>query len=340
MLHFLPKLADFGIDVQFCPLFDDAYIERLYSGRRVDIVKTAAQYFRRIKLLLTRRDFDLVWIEKEILPWLPQHAEGWLVRGCPVVVDYDDAWSVRYHTHRNPLIRYLIGGKLERIARASVLTIVGNPTIANWARAAGAANVLRIPTVVDLSRYPSIPLPAPPFTIGWIGTPITARYLDIVAEPLRAFAAGRAVRFVTIGARPEFDIPGVEMCYQPWVESEEASMISRFHVGIMPLRDGTFERGKSGYKLIQYMAAGRPAIASPVGINAEIIHSSGAGYLASMSDEWVRAFRRFADDLPHAAELGMRGRQTVEAEYSLELAAPKLANALKEAARLGRGAAQ
>ena len=162
-------------------------------------------------------------------------------------------------------MRWTLGKKLERMARRADFVIVANKLLQSWAEDAGATSVTCIPTVVDLRRYPQTALPAPePFTIGWIGTPETAPYLDTTKGALKQVLAKENTRLLLDGAEPSFlPLPNVET--QSWSEAREANLLQRMHVGIMPLPQGAWEYGKSGYKLVQYMAASRPVVASPVG---------------------------------------------------------------------------
>ena len=169
--------------------------------------------------------------------------------------------GMRYSRSPNPLVRWTLGKKLERMARRADFVIVANKFLQSWAEDAGATSVTCIPTVVDLRRYPQTALPAPePFTIGWIGTPETAPYLDTIKGALKQVLAKENTRLLLVGPEPSFlPLPNVET--QSWSEAREANLLQRMHVGIMPLPQGAWEYGKSGYKLVQYMAASRPVVA-------------------------------------------------------------------------------
>src|SRR5262249_10574343 len=117
----------------------------------------------------------------------------------------------------------------------------------------------------------------------------------------------------------------------PWSEAEEGRELARCHVGIMPLVDGPWERGKCGYKLIQYMAAARPAVASPVGASTSIVIPGKTGFLASSMEEWIAVLSGLATDRERARTMGLAGRQRAEEMYSLQVRAPKLIEVLQEA---------
>lgn len=337
-LDFLPALRAAGVEVTPAPLFGDDYLRALYAGRRQGPAALAAAYARRLGDLLRARRYDLVWLEKEALPWLPAWVERALLGGVPYVMDLDDAWYHRYGLHRSGLVRGVLGGKLEALAGKARLVVAGNDHLADWARASGARDVLVLPTVIDLERYPPQPppqkLPAGrPFTVGWMGSPSSAPYLDLVA-PALAGLAGRA-RLLLVGAHgaePAGLPAGLPVEHAAWSEDGEAALLARFDAGIMPLLDGPWERGKCGYKLIQYMAAGRPVVASPVGVNTTLVHEGENGFLAADAAGWAAALGRLADDPDLRARLGAAGRRLVEERYSLQAVAPRLADALRGAA--------
>ena len=186
-LQYMAGLDEYDIDVHPAPFLDDDYLTDLYGGRRPSMRRIFGFYWERLRHLVRARDFDVVWIEKEVLPWLPHWVAMTALRSLPTVVDCDDAWHFRYSQSPNPLIRWTLGQKLEHIARRADFVIVANKFLKNWAENAGVRRVTCIPTVVDLRRYPRAPLPpAEPFTIGWIGTPETA--------PISTRSRGRCVR--------------------------------------------------------------------------------------------------------------------------------------------------
>ncbi len=235
----------------------------------------------------------------------------------PLVVDFDDAWHLRYSASVNPLVRWALGTKLERIAKRADFVIVANRYLQSWAKEAGARNVSCIPTVVDLRRYPEGSLPPPkPFTIGWIGTPETAPYLDTIKGALTRVLAKEDTRLLLVGAEQSF-LPLHNVESQPWSEARETNLLSRMHVGIMPLPQGAWEYGKSGYKLVQYMAARRPVVASPVGVNCDVVMEGVNGFFARTEDEWVERLEQFRGNLALTSQLGSAARGTVESSFSL-----------------------
>ncbi len=323
MSQFIPAFEAAGATVEVSPLAGDAYLHQFFATGRRSKAESLRGYLRRARALVGARP-DLIWLEKENFPYLPGSAERLLaVTGAPYVVDYDDAAFHIYDRHRSPLVRRVFGRRLDPLLRRSALVTAGNAYLADYARAHGAREVALVPTVLDPTRYPVAPTRVtPPFRVGWIGTPKNTQYLDLVVPALNALGQERAVELVTIGSRP---VPGlaVPQVAHEWSEAEEAALLGTIDVGVMPLIDSPYERGKCGYKLIQYMAAGRPVVASPVGVNSDMV-TPEVGRLAATSNEWLAALRSLADDPDGRARAGAAARRLVEERYSVDAVAPEL----------------
>ncbi len=337
MYQYLGALADAGIDVTTAPLFTDADLDRRYATGGYGWRAIGAATAGRLRALATRQRYDALWIEYELLPFAPALVEHLLAAGGPPrVVEYDDAVFHRYDQHPSAWVRGLLGGKIDRVMRAAAVVVAGNAYLADRARAAGAREVVTIPSVVDLDAYPVVaaPVVTPP-VIGWIGSPSTAAALDAVTGALAQVCAGDRARVVLVGVEPgrrSWPFPCEE---RPWIEGREAADIAGFDVGIMPLPDDPWSRGKCGYKLVQYLACGRPAVASPVGANRDIVVPEVTGLLASTPDEWVAALDRLIADPALRARLGRAGRARVEAHYALQRTAPVVADVLRRVATGG-----
>lgn len=332
--QFVPALCDFGIHVEIAPLLRDEYLERLYSKQAKSWGQILSDYCRRLIFLLSVRRFDLLWIEKELFPDLPDWFEGFLcIIGIRYVVDYDDAIFHNYDLSTNPW-RRLLGNKIDGVMRKSVLVMCGNAYLADRAKVARASRIEIIPTVIDLDRYSvKTKIPSGPLVIGWVGSAATVKYLEFVLPALQLLAKEYPIQLRIVGAA--LAAPGLDIDCRPWSEHDEVQQIQAFDIGIMPLADSPWERGKCGYKLIQYMACGVPVVASPVGVNEEIVEHNASGYLASAKNAWVDALRSLADSSDRRCQFGMRGRKLVEDRYCLQVVAPQLAILLKGAC--GRG---
>jgi len=329
--QYLPYLESQGIQITTAPLLTDDYLSELYEGRvprRGPIVRS---YVTRLRhLLQAKARFDLLWIEYELFPWLPALAERWLAaRGIRYVVDYDDAIFHRYGLHRNRLVRLALGKKIDVVMRGAETVIAGNRYLNEYARAAGAARVEQIPTGVDLTRYRlgGGSRDDRAFTVGWIGSPSTVRYLAIAAPALGALHHEGSIRVVVVGVH-NAGLDGIPVLTRPWSEDTEASDLEGFDVGIMPLPDEPWERGKCGYKLLQYMSASLPVVASPVGVNSEIVENGVTGFLAATPDQWVEAIQTLRRNPVLRRQLGEAGRKKVERLYSSHILGPKLSDVL------------
>jgi glycosyltransferase involved in cell wall biosynthesis len=324
--NYVPALERAGFDVTIAPLLDGDYLQRLYRGEGRSPQAMLASYWRRFRQVLSARRYDLVWIEKEALPWMPAALERAFFGKRPIVIDFDDAWHLRYARHRNRLVRYILGHKFESLLASARAVTTGSASLTQWAETA-TRRVVQIPSVVDIDRYAVAPLPEGPFTIGWIGTPSTAAYLALISEPLRHLQTVYGARIRMIGAN-HLSLPQVQIDHIPWREDTEAMELAACHVGIAPLADGPWEAGKCGYKIIQYMAAGRPVVGSPVGENSSIIVAGKTGFLADGVKEWISALSGLAADRERNQKMGLAARERAEAMYSLQCNAPALIEVL------------
>ncbi|MDX1463492.1 MAG: glycosyltransferase [Marinirhabdus sp.] len=332
--QYLPYIKSHGIEIVNASFFTDKYIHDLYNGRRTSVREILYAYLKRLHLLTGRKSFDLLWVEKEFLPWFPFSIVSILNSArVPYVVDYDDAVFHRYDMHPNPLIRTFLGHKIDQVMRNASMVIAGNDYLAERARKSGALHIEILPSVVDVSKYAvKRPEADQVFKIGWIGSPVTANYLNIVRNAIVKLQQEFAVQLILVGAGNTLPFPEIPTKLLQWSEEIEPTVNQYFDVGIMPLVDGPFERGKCGYKLIQYMAGGIPVVASPVGVNQEIVEININGYLANSTEEWLTALRTLRDDPQKRETMGMAGRQKAERLYNLQVTAPRLIDLLSSVA--------
>lgn len=339
MLQYVPLLQAHNIEVDVAPLLADGYVTGLYAGH-VSKSKVVRAYLHRLRHLLHSRHHDVLWVEKELWPWLP----GWLERlPIPVrpalVLDYDDAVFHRYDRHSSSLVRTLLGNKIDAAMRRADLVTAGNDYLAERARMAGCGKVEWLPTVIDLERYPASQARSPdgPVVVGWIGSPSTASYLHSTSNALAPLQASGLIRCVAVGARPD-QVQGTPFEAREWHEHTEVAQLREFDIGIMPLPDEPWERGKCGYKLIQYMACTLPVVASPVGVNTRIVQHGSNGLLADSPAQWAEAITRLVDNVGLRRQMGQAGRRQVENTYSLQVQADRLIAMLRGAARGEMGA--
>lgn len=324
LYQYIPYLEHRGWSVTVEPLLGDDYLDDLYNNRPKNYLKILASYGYRLKTLIGSRMYDVLWVEKELFPRLPAWFEEILGKtGVPYIVDYDDATFHNYDLHPNWIVCKCMGNKIDKVMRNAALVITGNEYLAVRARQAGAKRVEIIPTVIDVSRYEPVYERNTVFTIGWIGSPATSKYLDLLTPSFVRFNKHSNFKLILVGAG-EFHINDLSIETRLWSENTEVSDIQSFDVGIMPLPDEPWERGKCGYKLIQYMACGKPVIASPVGVNKGIVENGVNGYLVSSEDEWVEAFTNLYNYPDMAVNIGRQNRSKVEGHYCLQVTAPRV----------------
>jgi glycosyltransferase involved in cell wall biosynthesis len=333
--QYLPTIADEGIQSVRHPLFTDSSLAERYQHGGYRMPTLLHAFSNRLSALRMRQKFDLLWIEKEALPWWPLWIELAMLNRVPFVLDYDDAIFHNYDHHHLSLIRKIFGKRLDGLMAKAALVICGNNYLVQRARDAGAPWVEVLPTVIDLDRYPN-PHPTAQLRTStipklvWIGSPSTLRYLELLRDPLQRLARHTSFTLRVIGG--EYVLPGVDVEYIPWSESTEVSNISECDVGVMPLFDSPWERGKCGYKLIQYMACGLPVVASPVGVNSSIVQEGVNGFLADTSEDWFNRLERLLSEASLRSSMGAAGRLRVEQDYCLQVTGPRLASLLRRVA--------
>lgn len=337
-LQYRPWLEEAGFDVTYASFFDDAYLQGLYAGRtrKTDLF---GHYTKRISDIRRRPRPDVIWIEYEALPWLPWWLEKALLpASVPIVSDYDDAVFHRYDLHRLAPLRRVLGQKIDRVMQQSELVTAGNAYLADRAGQSGAQHVEIVPTVVDLSQYHvhAGPKSGAPVQVGWIGTPNTWQaFGKRLYTQLHDTLAVHNARFRAVGA--QLDAGSHDLLDMvPWQEDTEVSAIQSMDIGVMPLTDTPWARGKCGYKLIQYMACGLPVVASPVGVNRDIVEHGVNGLLAETDADWRAAIQLLLSDADLRRRMGAAGRKKVEESYALQVWGPRVAQMLRQVAHGGQ----
>lgn len=334
-LQYFPALERAGIACSSAPLFSDDYLKRVYATGKGALGNIVSAFASRLLNMPRWGGYDLVVIEYELFPYLPPLFEHLLsLFGVRYLVDYDDAVFHRYDRHNNAAIRCLLGGKIDTVMRHAAGVIVGNAYLEAYARQAGAQRIHRLPTVVDLEKYGCRHRESDDgeLCIAWIGSPSTTVYLRDLLESLAATAPLQGVKIAAMGAVP-FTVAGVRIEFHPWSEEREVTFLASCDIGIMPLPETPWTLGKCGFKLIQYMACGLPVVASPVGMNCEIVEPGVNGFLASSADEWRSALQALKHDRGMRLRMGNAGRDKVEERYSLQATAERYVAIIREAAQ-------
>ena len=306
--------AAFGFLPEFYPFFTEDYLKKLYScGKKSKLSLLLAAVCRFFQLM---RAPQKLLIEYELFPFLPAKWELLFLKRKRYFLGFDDNVWEKYKN--NPAL----ADKYDELIRHADGVIVANDFLYEKVKPLND-RILLLPTVIQLENYQE---PAPPkperFTIGWIGTPVTYRYLEAFAEMLQQASKEIDFDLKVIAAKHLVPISGVRMHFVDWSTENEIQELKSCHIGIMPLTDDAFSQGKSAFKLIQYLGAGLPAVASPIGENSKVI-TAETGFLASSPEEWIAALRQLAHDRTLRRKMGDAARIRAY-EYSQTKYAPLL----------------
>jgi glycosyltransferase involved in cell wall biosynthesis len=323
-----PLLRQAGIDFTYepfeCEELHDCLYETGNSRRKVRLVLNACA--RRAAALRSVRDFDAVYVFREAALLGPPLFEHWIRRtAVPMIFDFDDAIFLSYKSLRNSpfgLLKY--PRKTHAICRMAACVIAGNSYLADFARRYNP-RVTIVPTTIDTEKYTieCTRSATDPLVIGWTGSFSTVRHLDTLREALRLLAKRERFRLRVIGEQ-RYELDGVDVETLPWRSQTEVADLRPIDIGVMPLPDDPWARGKCGLKALQYMALGIPTVCSPVGVNSEIIRDGENGFLAATTDEWVEKLTLLLRSSDLRRELGRAGRATVESGYSVAVQAPRV----------------
>jgi glycosyltransferase involved in cell wall biosynthesis len=274
---------------------------------------------------------DVIFVYREAALLGPAWIERLLAFRRPIVFDFDDAIYLADTSPANAWSRpFKSRRKAETICRMARHVTVGNEFLARYAQDR-AREVSVIPSTIDTEVYQvrrREPNRVP--VIGWTGSLTTAPYLMALAPALRRLREKHAFELRVIGAQVHID--GLAVHCLPWRAETEPDDLRPLDLGLMPLPDDEWSRGKCGMKALQYMALGIPPVVSPVGVNAMIVRDGVNGLHASGDDEWVDRLGLLLEDEASRLRLGQEARRSVEQSYSARTHAPRLATILREAA--------
>lgn len=263
-------------------------------------------------------DFPVCWIQKKLLSLGKVRA---LASRHKLVFDFDDAIWTSEKGDRSLFARLRTQARLASVLKRSAIVLAGNDYLATYARRYNT-NVIVVPTVVDTGRYPAREhREARVVTLGWIGHSVNFKYLAALGDAIRRVAALRPVRLLVV-ADQDFHAEGIDVENRRWSEDSEVADILEMDIGLMPLADDEWTRGKCGFKAIQYMAAGVPPVASRVGMNAQLIAHGVDGFLAASQQEWFEALTQLCADAGLRQRVGLAARKTVQDRYSLQGTGP------------------
>jgi glycosyltransferase involved in cell wall biosynthesis len=333
--QWLPYLEAQGISVDMVPFADAQLMELLHKpGRRgAKAAANAMRFIRRCAETLRTRRYDAVLIHRAACIAGPALLERVVaLSGRPLIYDFDDAIFKLHTTEANRRFGWLkFPGKTATICRISNRVVVGNAWLADYARQFNP-QVTVIPTSIDTEHYTRVKKNGSNrrVVVGWTGSSTSQTHLEMFAPLLRELTKRSDVELRVISNR-EPVLPGIDYVWRRWSPETEVSELASFDVGIMPMPDDEWARGKCALKALQYMAMGIPTVCSAVGANREVIQHGENGLLAATPEEWMANLGLLIDDASLRERLGTMGRSTIEERYSMRRCADLFAQVVRDA---------
>lgn len=308
-----PSLAGAGIDCHISPLFTETYfrilrIDNSFIKILLKIFYSIWRFFLRTTSAFKAGNYDLVVIEHQLFPYLPYSVEKvFRLFNRKIVIEFDDAIYLTF-LHR---------GKMQKSLKDSIGVIAGNRFLAEFAREFNN-EVKIIPTAIDTERYKiKENYESKKIVICWIGLAYNLQYLLNLDNVLKTLAKKYYISLKVVSSKP-LKIEGVNVVFKEWSYENEVEDLRSSDIGIMPLPDNEWTKGKCGAKLLQYMACGIPTVSSPVGVNFEIIKDGENGFLAENNEEWINKLTLLIEGKNLRESMGRKARETVEKRYSLK----------------------
>ena len=260
--------------------------------------------------------YDAIWLQR---PLLPPYMTLEKMLNAPVVFDVDDAiWLSSAGSKK----------AVSNIAKIATVVVAGNRYLADWFSQHNE-NVEVVPTGVDINKFvPSENIENDRFTIGWIGSKANLIYLQEIEQALSEFFKKHkdAQLLVVSDGLPNLPkIPKNNINVCAWSAATEIQSIQMMDIGLMPLPDNEWTKGKCSFKMLQYMACGIPVVVAPIGMNSEVLGMSDIGYAARNNHEWFDAFECLINSNTLAREMGKRGREVVVANFNTDNISLRLA---------------
>lgn len=316
-----------GYDVAFFPFLSDKTWKLLYNdGSFVQKgIGILGSFWRRFTLLFRLKSSDIIFIHREASMVGPPVFE-WIIAKLlrkKYIFDFDDAiWLPNYSESNAKFHRLKAYWKTKYIIKWAHKISAGNSFLANYARPYNE-NIELIPTSIDLQNsHNQVTNPTQnPIIIGWTGTHTTTQYLKKIVPVLEEMSQRFLFEFRLISnQKPDFDIPNLN--FIQWRKETEIEDLSKINIGLMPLEETIWSKGKCAFKALQYMSLEIPAVVSPVGMNKEVIQHGENGFLCDSNTEWIEILTQLIENIELRKEIGRAGRKTVEEQYSVKSLIP------------------
>jgi glycosyltransferase involved in cell wall biosynthesis len=320
--QYLDTFRKAGYQLEFSYLLDQAQDEIYYRPghlwAKAGIVRKAIVHRARE---LRKPAPDLLFVQREAFMLGSSWFERQMARRAPMIFDFDDAiWLADVSSQNRHLAWLKSRKKTGELIRASREVIAGNQYLADYARRFNAHTTV-IPTTIDTEYHRPLERPRrdAAICIGWTGSHTTVPYFHAFSPVLEQLKAryGARIRFKLIGD-PTYRNPALDLQGHPWRLENEVEDLNDLDIGIMPLPDDEWTRGKCGFKGLQYMACGIPAVMERVGVNPEIVRDGENGFLATSPQEWLEKLSELVESEELRRRLGAAGRQTVIDRYSVQ----------------------
>jgi glycosyltransferase involved in cell wall biosynthesis len=314
--QYLPFFAHYDLEVY--PFFDDNYNPQSFKNFK-GILYILKCYIKRFNYMLSIKKNDVIFLEYEFFPYLPFNLILFKILKITYVVDYDDAIFHNYNLHSNKLIRIILKNKIAKVIKHAHTVITGSPYLTNYANKYNS-NVLEIPTSIDYEKYQSNTKQEinTDFVIGWIGsktTSINLIKLIPVFENLKKQDINFEIRCIGFNKNLESQFKHLPFKVVPWNAQTEIEEIKKFNVGIMPLENTPFNKGKCAFKLIQYMACGLTTISTPLEANIKV-NRANKNLFANTLNDWTSAFIKVYENPEYYNKIALKNKKIVEKHYA------------------------
>jgi len=327
--QYLDILTAAGHQYRLAPFISVATWDILYKPGRMaaKTLNIVAGFGRRLGQLFQMRSYDYVFIHREAAPIGPPVFE-WVISkvlGKKVIYDFDDAIWLANTSEANKIVAGVKWHhKVSDICRWAYKNSCGNNYLADYARQFSPTAIVNPTTIDTVNLHNQVRDQAAPgrLVIGWTGTHSTLKYLDQVVPVLAKLEdEGMDFEFRVISNQPPA-LPLRSLVFLPWRKDTEIADLLGFHVGLMPLEDDLWAKGKCAFKALQYMALGIPALVSPVGMNTEVVRHGLNGFVCATPTEWEISLRQLLADARLRQHLGQAARATIEQCYSVHANTP------------------
>ena len=319
VLQYFPFVESCNYSIKWMPRIPKHKKHSVFNSILFAIQK---RYYFIIRCLnLIRKKWDIIFIQKDFIPdWILNKIKK---NNIPIIFDFDDAIYLNEKSEQKNL------QKTESLIRVATAIIVSSEILEKFCKQLGK-NPILINSPVDTDKlFPAPNNKSNKVCIGWIGSPWTTKYLYQLTQVFKELSLKYDFELVIVGAKKDFIIEGINITNLNWSAEKENEYLNLMDIGIMPLTVDKYAEGKGGYKLLQYMSIGIPSVASPVGINNQIIDPGKNGYLASKPEDWIHYLEQLISNKHLRTEMGIAAREKVLKEYSLIVNSKKFLSVLE-----------